>query len=83
MSVGKERCLNAFVRRKKQIKFAVCSRSVANQAYLTNHRPKNRKVIMHHTQGLEQYPPNETMSFPRSLQSAKIAPWKNVFLRAV
>lgn len=31
---------------------------------------------MHHTQGLEQYPPNETMSFPRSLQSAKIAPWK-------
>ena len=27
---------------------------------------------MHHTQGLEQYPPNETMSFPRSLQSAKI-----------
>ena len=31
---------------------------------------------MHHTQGLEQYPPNETMSFPRSLQSAKIVPWK-------
>ena len=72
MSVGKERCLNAFVRRKKQIKFAVCSRSVANQVYLTNHRSKNQKVIMHHTQGLEQYPPNETMSFPRSLQSAKI-----------
>ena len=54
MSVGKERCLNAFVRRKKQIKFAVCSRSVANRAYLTNHRSKNQKVIMHHTQGLEQ-----------------------------
>lgn len=76
MSVGKERCLNAFVRRKKQIKFAVCSRSVANRVYLTNHRPKKRKVIMHHTQGLEQYLPNETMSFPRSLQSAKIAPWE-------
>ena len=64
MSVGKERCLNAFVRKKKQIKFAVCSRSVANRVYLTNHRYKNRKVIMHHTQGLEQYLPNETMSFP-------------------
>lgn len=38
---------------------------------------------MYHMQGLGQYPPNETMSFPRSLQSAKIAPWKNVFLRAV
>lgn len=83
MSVGKERCLNAFVRRKKQIKFAVCSRSVANRVHLTNHRSKKQKVIMHHTQGLEQYPPNETMSFPRSRQSAKIAPWKNVFLRAV
>jgi hypothetical protein len=44
--------LNAFVRRKKQIKFAVCSRSVANQAYLTNYRYKKRKVIMHHTQGV-------------------------------
>ena len=42
---------------KKQItdasrKTAVCSRSVANRAYLTNQRPKNRKVIMHHTQGV-------------------------------
>lgn len=31
---------------------------------------------MHHTQGLEQYPPNETMSFPRPRQSVKIGPWK-------
>ena len=30
----------------------VCSRSVANRAYLTNQRSKNRKVIMHHTQGV-------------------------------
>ena len=46
------------------MKTAVCSRSVANCIDLTNHRSKKRKVIMHHTQGLEQYPPNETMSFP-------------------
>lgn len=52
MSVGKERCLNAFVRRKKQIKFAVCSRSVANHSNFTNYRRKNQKVIMHHTQGV-------------------------------
>lgn len=44
--------MNAFVRRKQQIKFAVCSRSVANRAYLTNHRFKNQKVIMHHTEGV-------------------------------
>ena len=42
---------------KKQVtdasrKTTVCSRSVANRVYLTIHRPKNRKVIMHHTQGL-------------------------------
>lgn len=52
MSVGKERCLNAFVRRKKQIKFAVCSRSVANHSNFTNYRRKNQKVIMHHTEGV-------------------------------
>lgn len=34
------------------MKTAVCSRSVANRAYLTNQRSKNRKVIMHHTQGV-------------------------------
>ena len=33
------------------MKTAVCSRSVANHSDLTNHRAKNRKVIMHHTQG--------------------------------
>ena len=33
------------------MKTTVCSRSVANRVYLTNHRPKKRKVIMHHTQG--------------------------------
>ena len=54
---------------KKQVtdasrKTAVCSRSVANFIYLTNYRSKNLKAIMHHTQGLEQHPPNETMSFP-------------------
>lgn len=32
----------------------ICSRSVANCFNLTNHRLKNRKVIMYHTQGLEQ-----------------------------
>lgn len=47
-----------------RLKTAVCSRSVANYFHLTIHRPKKRKVIMHHTQGLEQHPPNETMSFP-------------------
>ena len=44
--------MNAFVRRKKQIKFAVCSRSVANHSNFTNYRRKNQKVIMHHTQGV-------------------------------
>ena len=34
------------------MKTTVCSRSVANRAYLTNHRSKKRKVIMHHTQGV-------------------------------
>ena len=37
-----------------RLKTAVCSRSVANRVHLTNHRSKNRKVIMHHAQGLEQ-----------------------------
>lgn len=37
-----------------RLKTAVCSRSVANRFYLTNHRSKKRKVIMHHTQGLER-----------------------------
>ena len=42
---------------KKQVadasrKTAVCSRSVANCFHLTIHRPKNRKVVMHHTQGV-------------------------------
>ena len=36
------------------MKTAVCSRSVANHFDLTNQRSKNRKAIMHHTQGLEQ-----------------------------
>ena len=35
-----------------RLKTAVCSRSVANCINLTNHRSKNRKVIMHHTQGV-------------------------------
>ena len=35
-----------------RVKTAVCSRSVANRAYLTNHRSKNQKVVMHHTQGV-------------------------------
>lgn len=34
------------------MKTAVCSRSVANCINLTNHRSKNRKVIMHHTEGV-------------------------------
>ena len=44
-------------------KTAVCSRSVANCFDLTNYRSKNQKVIMHHTQGLEQgggYKPQPT-----------------------
>ena len=35
-----------------QFRTAVCSRSVANREHLTNHRFKNQKVIMHHTQGV-------------------------------
>lgn len=35
-----------------RLKTAVCSRSVANCFDLTNHRSKNRKAIMHHTQGV-------------------------------
>ena len=38
-----------------RLKICVCSRSVANYFDLTNHRSKNQKVIMHHTQGLEQH----------------------------
>ena len=34
------------------MKTAVCSRSVANHFDLTNYRSKNRKAIMHHTQGV-------------------------------
>ena len=34
------------------MKTAVCSRSVASHSNFTNYRRKNRKVIMHHTQGV-------------------------------
>ena len=42
------------------MKTAVCSRSVANRVYLTNHRSKKRKVIMHHTQGAGVRVPNSS-----------------------
>lgn len=44
--------INIRIVHKYEVGTAVCSRSVANQAYLTNYRSKKRKVIMHHTQGV-------------------------------
>ena len=46
--------INIRIVHKYEVGIAVCSRSVANCFDLTNHRSKKRKVIMHHTQGLEQ-----------------------------
>ena len=56
-----------------RLKTAVCSRSVANRVYLTNHRPENRKAIMHHTQGSGVRVPNSPpyRSYPNLLLCEK------------